>query len=146
MTAAIVLKWKLENTLVYKCFGPEVHEKIWMFYFEGKVKSAFRLLLLVASIVVFLLGFAEIVPKELTPAHTGSLMAEPYSWKSLVTGQPCLRIHTTAIRSSLLSLPPGRHVLKFMISSPIGYHIHIVSNTCFHFDDEEDIMTKITDV
>lgn len=87
--------------------------------------------------------------KELTPLQMGSLMAEPYSWKSLVCGQPCLRIHTTAIRSTLLTLPPGRHVLKFMMaSSPIAYHIHIVSNTCFAFGDEEDeeFMNKLTDV
>lgn len=73
-------------------------------------------------------------------------MAEPYSWKSLITGQPVLRIHTTAIRSSFLSLPPGRHVLKFMINAPVGYHIHIISNTKFSFGDEEDIMPKLTDV
>lgn len=73
-------------------------------------------------------------------------MAEPYSWKSLVTGQPVLRIHTTAVRSSFLSLSPGRHVLKFMINAPIGYHIHIASNTKFSLGDEEDIMPKLTDV
>jgi hypothetical protein len=73
-------------------------------------------------------------------------MAEPYTWKSLVTGQPVLRIHTTAIRSAFLSLPPGRHVLKFMISAPVGYHINIVSNTRFYFGDEEEIMPKLIDV
>ncbi|CAF0778069.1 unnamed protein product [Brachionus calyciflorus] len=83
--------------------------------------------------------------REISPLQSGSLMAEPYSWKSLITGQPVLRIHTTATRSSFLSLPPGRHVLKFMISAPVGYHIHIVSNTKFNFGDEEDIMPKLTD-
>ena len=72
-------------------------------------------------------------------------MAEPYLWKSLVSGQPLLRIHTTAIRSSFLSLPPGRHVLKFMISAPVGYHINVLSNTKFSLGDEEEIMPKLTD-
>jgi hypothetical protein len=80
------------------------------------------------------------------PLQPGYLMAEPYSWKSLVTGQPLLRIHTTAIRSSFLSLPPGRHVLKFITYGPIGYHINIVSNTKFALGDEEEIMPKLTDV
>lgn len=72
-------------------------------------------------------------------------MAEPYSWKSLVVGQPILRMHTTAIRSAFVSLPPGRHVLKFMINAPIGYHLNIVSNTKFAFGDEEEIMPKLKD-
>ena len=37
----------------------------------------------------------------------GLLVAEPYSWKSLVTGQPILRIRTSGVRSAVLSLPPG---------------------------------------
>lgn len=84
--------------------------------------------------------------REITPLVPGHLMAEPYSWKSLITGQPLLRIHTTAIRSSFLSLPPGRHVLKFMVTAPVGYHINIISNTKFYFGDEEEIMPKLTDV
>lgn len=45
--------------------------------------------------------------KEYMPLQSGYLMAEHYSWKSLVTGQPVLRIHTTATRAALLTLPPG---------------------------------------
>ncbi len=37
----------------------------------------------------------------------GSLIAEIYSWKSLSMGQPILRIHTTATKAALLTLPPG---------------------------------------
>ncbi len=84
-------------------------------------------------------------PLSQPPLVSGYLMAEPYLWKSLVTGQPLLRIHTTAIRSSFLSLPPGRHVLKFMISAPAGYHINVLSNTKFSLGDEEEIMPKLTD-
>ncbi len=37
----------------------------------------------------------------------GTLIAEPYSWKSLVTGQPILRIKTTGIKGAVLTLPAG---------------------------------------
>jgi hypothetical protein len=73
-------------------------------------------------------------------------MAEPFSWRSLLTGQPLLRIHTTSIRSAFLALPPGRHVLKFMINGPIGYTINVLSNTNFFLGDEEDLMPKLTNV
>jgi hypothetical protein len=81
----------------------------------------------------------------MSPLVPGYLMAEPYLWKSLVSGQPLLRIHTTAIRSAYLSLSPGRHVLKFMINAPVGYHINVLSNTKFSLGDEEEIMPKLTD-
>lgn len=38
---------------------------------------------------------------------SGSLIAENYSWKSLSMGQPILRLHTTATKAALLTLPPG---------------------------------------
>jgi hypothetical protein len=41
----------------------------------------------------------------------GSLIAEVYSWKSLSLGQPILRLHTTATKAALLTLPPGYIVL-----------------------------------
>ena len=47
---------------------------------------------------------------DFTPAvvpSPGLLVAEPYSWKSLVTGQPCLRIKTTGSKAAVLVLPPG---------------------------------------
>lgn len=89
--------------------------------------------------------FVNFQAREIAPLQPGSLMAEPYSWKSLVTGQPCLRIHTTAIRSAFLNLQPGRHVLKFSVTAPVGHHIHIASNTCFSFGHEEEIMAKLRD-
>ncbi|WAR07044.1 ADGB-like protein [Mya arenaria] len=81
------------------------------------------------------------VPVVVTP---GTLVAEPYSWKSLVTGQPILRLRTTAIRAAVLCLPAGRHVLKFMMSGPLGYHIHLCSSTQFVFGDEEQVMAQLT--
>ncbi|KAL5010667.1 hypothetical protein ScPMuIL_012972 [Solemya velum] len=78
------------------------------------------------------------------PVQAGTLVAEPYSWKSLVTGQPVLRIRTTCTRAAVLSLPAGRHVLKFMMSSPQAYHAHLCSSTPFQFGDEETVMPFLT--
>ena len=44
--------------------------------------------------------------KDVMP-QPGSLIAEIYSWKSLSMGQPILRLHTTATKGALLTLPPG---------------------------------------
>ena len=43
--------------------------------------------------------------KDVTP-QTGTSLVEIHSWKSLVVGQPILRIHTTATKASPLTLPP----------------------------------------
>ena len=42
-----------------------------------------------------------------SPLPYGILIAEPYSWKNLVTGLPSLRIKTTGIKAAVLALPPG---------------------------------------
>ncbi|XP_077977911.1 androglobin-like isoform X2 [Glandiceps talaboti] len=78
------------------------------------------------------------------PVSPGLLVAEPYSWKSLVVGQPILRIRSTSTRAAALSLPPGRHVLRFMMNAPLGYHIHLCSTVNFVFGDEETVMTYLT--
>ncbi|KAK3803170.1 hypothetical protein RRG08_067346 [Elysia crispata] len=80
-------------------------------------------------------------PPSVTP---GTLVAEPYSWKSLVTGQPILRLRTTGTKSAVLSLPPGRHVLRFMMTSPLGHHVHMCSTVNFVFGDEETVMPQLT--
>uniref|UniRef100_A0A2C9K873 Uncharacterized protein n=1 Tax=Biomphalaria glabrata TaxID=6526 RepID=A0A2C9K873_BIOGL len=80
-------------------------------------------------------------PPVVTP---GTLVAEPYSWKSLVTGQPILRLKTTGTKAAMLSLPAGRHVLKFMMSSNLGHHVHMCSTANFTFGDEETIMPMLT--
>lgn len=41
------------------------------------------------------------------PLQPGLLVAEPFSWKSLVTADALLRIRTTGTRSSVLCLPEG---------------------------------------
>ena len=48
--------------------------------------------------------------KESVP-QPGSLIAEIYSWKSLSMGQPILRLHSTATKAALLTLPPGSVLL-----------------------------------
>ncbi|XP_035827266.1 androglobin [Aplysia californica] len=78
------------------------------------------------------------------PVQPGTLVAEPYSWKSLVTGQPILRLRTTGTKSAVLTLPPGRHVLRFMMSSPLGHHVHMCSTVNFVFGDEETVMPQLT--
>ena len=49
----------------------------------------------------FIISQKEILPEP------GSLIAENYSWKSLSIGQPILRLHTTATKAALVTLPPG---------------------------------------
>ncbi|CAH1799230.1 unnamed protein product [Owenia fusiformis] len=82
--------------------------------------------------------------KAVEPVVPGLLVAEPYSWKSLVTGQPILRIRTTATKAAVLSLPEGRHVLRFMINAPLGYHVHLCSSVQFVYGDEETVMPHLT--
>ncbi|XP_048766494.2 androglobin-like isoform X7 [Ostrea edulis] len=81
------------------------------------------------------------LPPVVTP---GTLVAEPYSWKSLVTGQPILRIRSTATKAAVLNLPAGRHVLRFMMSGPLGYSVHLVSTVPFVFGNEEEVMPELT--
>ncbi|XP_022081747.1 androglobin-like [Acanthaster planci] len=78
-----------------------------------------------------------------TPNVPGLLVAEPYSWKSLVVGQPILRIRTTSTKAAALTLPPGRHVLRFTMSAPLGYHVHLCSTVPFVYGDEETVMTHL---
>ncbi|XP_059171472.1 androglobin-like isoform X6 [Physella acuta] len=82
--------------------------------------------------------------KNPTPITPGSLVAEPYSWKSLVTGQPVLRLRTTGTKAAVLSLPPGRHVLRLLTSSQLGHHLHLCSTANFSLGDEETIMPLLT--
>ncbi|XP_025099309.1 androglobin-like isoform X4 [Pomacea canaliculata] len=83
-------------------------------------------------------------PPPPPPVTAGTLVAEPYSWKSLVTGHPILRIKTTGTRAAVLTLPAGRHVLRFIMTSPLGYHVHMCSIVNFIFGDEETVMPYLT--
>uniref|UniRef100_A0A803JHE3 Androglobin n=2 Tax=Xenopus tropicalis TaxID=8364 RepID=A0A803JHE3_XENTR len=68
------------------------------------------------------------------------LTVEQFSWKNLCTGPVVLKIHTYVTKSTMISLPPGRHVLRFTASSPLGHHIHLCSTVPFVFGDEETVM------
>ncbi|XP_076445485.1 androglobin-like [Babylonia areolata] len=82
-------------------------------------------------------------PAQPVVVNPGTLIAEPFCWKSLMTGEPILRLRTTGIRATGLSLPPGRHVLKLMMTSPLAHHIHICSTVPVVFGDEETIMPHL---
>lgn len=86
---------------------------------------------------------AQVEEKPLPPTP-GLLVAEPYSWKSLVTGQPILRIRTSGTKAAVLVLPPGRHVLRFLVQAPHGYHVEMASHTPFVYGDEDTVMTCLT--
>lgn len=57
--------------------------------------------------VLFFSGGVSEQRSHTEPLQPGLLVAEPYSWKSLVTGQPILRLRSTATRAAVLSLPEG---------------------------------------
>ncbi|XP_048577844.1 androglobin isoform X3 [Nematostella vectensis] len=78
------------------------------------------------------------------PPTPGTLVAEPYSWKSLVTGQPVLRIRTTGTKAAVLCLPAGRHVLRFLLQAPHGFHVELCSQTPFVYGDEDTVMACLT--
>ena len=56
-------------------------------------------------------------PKVPEPVQTGLLVAEPYSWKSLVSGNPMLRLRGSGIRAAVLVLPPGYDIIIIVIIS-----------------------------
>ncbi|XP_074663197.1 androglobin-like [Tubulanus polymorphus] len=80
----------------------------------------------------------------LQPLQPGTLVAEPHSWKSVVTGQPILRLRTTGTKVAVMTLPAGRHVLKINMTSPLGHHVHLCSSVPFVFGDEETVMPHLT--
>ncbi|XP_055728098.1 androglobin isoform X3 [Salvelinus fontinalis] len=81
--------------------------------------------------------------KESPACRSGVLIAEPYSWKSLLRQLPVLHIQTTACKAALLVLPPGRHVLCIHTRAPLGYHVHLYSMAPFVFGDEETVMPHL---
>ncbi|CAF2133241.1 unnamed protein product [Rotaria magnacalcarata] len=84
--------------------------------------------------------------KEIIP-QVGSLIAEIHSWKSVVMGQPILRLRTTATKAALLTVPPGRHVIKFTNTSPLAFNLQLLSDTNdFMLVDEDQLLNKITSV
>ncbi|CDQ65195.1 unnamed protein product, partial [Oncorhynchus mykiss] len=87
--------------------------------------------------------FCLLVEKESPVGRSGVLIAEPYSWKSLLCQLPVLHIQTTSCKAALLVLPPGRHVLCIHTRAPLGYHVHLYSMAPFIFGDEETVMPHL---
>ena len=83
--------------------------RIWVFI---KDKLLFMIISLINWLNFSVLVFVELKPETAAedkppPPSPGLLVAEPYSWKSVVTGQPVLRIRTTGTKAAVLCLPAG---------------------------------------
>ncbi|XP_073483922.1 androglobin isoform X3 [Aquarana catesbeiana] len=87
-----------------------------------------------------LVRWGDLHLKQYSGIQKGLLIAEKFSWKRLLYGPVVLKLNTYGTKSSVISLPPGRHVLHFTASSPLGHHIHLCSTVPFVFGDEETIM------
>nr|CAB3220044.1 androglobin [Phallusia mammillata] len=79
----------------------------------------------------------------LNSTTSGLLVAETYSWKNTSIGQPILQIQTTGSHAVCLLLPPGRHILRFVLNFPLGYNLKICSTTPFIFGDEETVLASL---
>ncbi|XP_067845424.1 androglobin isoform X1 [Heptranchias perlo] len=82
--------------------------------------------------------------KEFSGLQPGMLLAEPYSWKSLVSSPPILYIKTSATKSAILKLPSGRNVIRFTASSPLGHNINLSGAVPFTFGDEDTVLIKLS--
>ncbi|XP_048456882.1 androglobin [Rhincodon typus] len=81
--------------------------------------------------------------KEFSGISSGILIAESYSWKSLASSPPILYIRTVATKSTILELPCGRHVIRFIATSPLGHNINISSTVPFIFGDEDTVLANL---
>ncbi|KAG8583479.1 hypothetical protein GDO81_008436 [Engystomops pustulosus] len=84
--------------------------------------------------------WGDLLVKEHIGCQKGILTAEQFSWKNLLNGPIILKLHTYVTKAAMITLPPGRHVLRFTASSPLGHHIHLCSTVPFVFGDEETVM------
>ncbi|XP_054857553.1 androglobin isoform X2 [Eublepharis macularius] len=78
----------------------------------------------------------HIIPK-------GFLLVEKFSWKNPASGKLILKLHTYATKAAMINLPPGRHVLLFTASSPIGHHIHLCSMVPCVFGEEDIVLPNL---
>ncbi|XP_034157735.2 androglobin [Pangasianodon hypophthalmus] len=74
------------------------------------------------------------------PGHLG---VEPFSWKSIQAQFPLLTINTSSCKAAVLSLPPGRHVLRMHTRVQFGVHVQLYSKTAFVFGEEEEVMPHL---
>ncbi|NXW29361.1 ADGB protein, partial [Phaetusa simplex] len=78
--------------------------------------------------------------QECSSISKGVLVVERFSWKCVTPGELVLKMHTSATKATVLSLPVGRHILLFTVSSPIGHHIHLCSMVPCVFGEEDTVM------
>ncbi|XP_078505336.1 androglobin isoform X2 [Lissotriton helveticus] len=78
--------------------------------------------------------------KEVHLLPQGKLTAAHFSFKSFIMGPLVLKMHTNAIKATVISLRPGRHILQFTASATFAHHIQVCSTVPFVFGDEETIM------
>ncbi|XP_008298030.1 androglobin, partial [Stegastes partitus] len=100
--------------------------------------------ILISFTVLLLWGDTAKEKKDMSAAQRlAGLSALPYCWTSVRSELPVLTIKTTSSMAAVLSLPPGRHVLRVHTSAPLGYHVHLCSKTPFIFGDEETVMSHL---
>ncbi|XP_053371469.1 androglobin [Clarias gariepinus] len=73
----------------------------------------------------------------------GHLIVEPFCWKSIQAQYPLLTIITSSCKASVLSLPPGRHILRIHTQAYFGVHVQLYSKTAFVFGDEDTVMPHL---
>ncbi|XP_053543650.1 androglobin [Ictalurus punctatus] len=76
----------------------------------------------------------------LRPGHLG---VEPFSWKSVQAQYPLLTVNTSSCKAAILSLPPGRHVLRIHTRVQFGVHVQLYSKTAFVFGEEDAVMPHL---
>ncbi|NXD87185.1 ADGB protein, partial [Halcyon senegalensis] len=81
--------------------------------------------------------------QECSSISKAVMMVEHFSWKCLTPGELVLKMHTSAVKSTVLNLPVGRHILLFTVSSPIGHHIHLCSMVPCVFGEEDTVMPSL---
>ncbi|XP_072558991.1 androglobin isoform X2 [Paramormyrops kingsleyae] len=82
--------------------------------------------------------------RKYASCQPGLLLARPFSWRTVQFQLPVLNIQTTSTKAALLSLPPGRRVLRLTIQAPLAYHVTLCSAAPFLCEDEDAVMAHLS--
>ncbi|XP_048842434.1 androglobin isoform X2 [Brienomyrus brachyistius] len=82
--------------------------------------------------------------RKYASCQPGLLLARPFSWKTVQFQLPVLNIQTTSTKAALLSLPPGRRVLRLTMQAPLAYHVALCSTAPFLCEDEDAVMAHLS--
>lgn len=66
--------------------------------------------------------------------------------KEVMTFALTLALHRLTDPKYAYDFIPRRHVLRLMITAPLGYNVHICSTQPFVFGDEHSVMQNLTKV